>query len=446
MKLPSFPLTVKDENSTVKIYHLKRGKYHEFKLAYFSEGRRKTETFSDFEKAKNRADSINESVNSGSLESLALDRSECEQYRQSIELLSGTGLTLTGAITQFMDARRLLGGSASLTEAVQFFKSRYRPIIAKTVGEAKDEFIQSKIVRGVCREYIAHLKGLFLRFEETFKSDLGSLTAADITKFLMVPSPRQRKKITTLSPKTFNIYRTIVGEFFEFAKRKKYLPSDWDQMAEVQFRKVKPMDISVYTPQEMLALLGACRDSELSSKFVNKAHLAKREAIGFGPQKALRPFLAIAAFSGMRSAEIRRLRWEQIGTDSGKYIEVKSENAKMRERRLIPMTENLKAWLGPCMKNSGPVWPYAASTLMHALFVLSERAGVLWKRNALRHSYISYRVATTSNVEETSLEAGNSPDIIFKHYRAVVTSEAAAAWFSIMPGDASDKITYLKTA
>jgi hypothetical protein len=56
-----------------------------------------------------------------------------------------------------------------------------------------------------------------------------------------------------------------------------------------------------------------------------------------------------------------------------------------------------------------------------------------WRQNALRHSFISYRVAETGDVPRTALEAGNSPKMIFRHYREVVDGEASKAWFSIMP-------------
>jgi len=56
-----------------------------------------------------------------------------------------------------------------------------------------------------------------------------------------------------------------------------------------------------------------------------------------------------------------------------------------------------------------------------------------WKHNALRHSFISYRVADIQNVAQVALEAGNSPQMIFKHYRELVRPDAAKAWFSIAP-------------
>ena len=56
-----------------------------------------------------------------------------------------------------------------------------------------------------------------------------------------------------------------------------------------------------------------------------------------------------------------------------------------------------------------------------------------WKHNALRHSFINYRVAAIKNVDRVALEAGNSPEMIFEHYRELVTAEAATKWFSVTP-------------
>ena len=58
---------------------------------------------------------------------------------------------------------------------------------------------------------------------------------------------------------------------------------------------------------------------------------------------------------------------------------------------------------------------------------------VKWKKNALRHSYISYRVAEIEDVAKVALEAGNSPQMIFQHYRELVQPKEAKTWFSIEP-------------
>src|SRR3989442_14467519 len=64
---------------------------------------------------------------------------------------------------------------------------------------------------------------------------------------------------------------------------------------------------------------------------------------------------------------------------------------------------------------------------------LEGRKAFAWKRNALRHSFISYRVAQIQDVAKVSLEAGNSPRMVFSNYRELVRSADAEKWFGITP-------------
>ena len=56
-----------------------------------------------------------------------------------------------------------------------------------------------------------------------------------------------------------------------------------------------------------------------------------------------------------------------------------------------------------------------------------------WKQNALRHSFISYRMAMVKDANQVALEAGNSPDIIFRNYLELVTQTQARNWFGVEP-------------
>jgi hypothetical protein len=67
------------------------------------------------------------------------------------------------------------------------------------------------------------------------------------------------------------------------------------------------------------------------------------------------------------------------------------------------------------------------------LLWLAEGAGVIWKHNALRHSFVSYRVAETQNIPQVSYESGNTPRIIERNYLKRVTPREAQRWFSITP-------------
>ena len=64
---------------------------------------------------------------------------------------------------------------------------------------------------------------------------------------------------------------------------------------------------------------------------------------------------------------------------------------------------------------------------------LSRALGIEWPPNVLRHSFTSYRIAIVQSADQVALEAGNSPSIIFKHYRELTTPEVAEKWFNILP-------------
>jgi hypothetical protein len=201
--------------------------------------------------------------------------------------------------------------------------------------------------------------------------------------------------------------RNIVT-MFGFAKRQGYLHPDRKTAAEQsETFKAQETEIEIFTPEEMGRLLLA-------------SHVR------------ILPLVAIGGFAGIRSAEIKRLDWEDIKWDRG-HIEIAGRKAKTAARRLVPLSDNLKAWLAPWREATGPIVPI--SDTPGALGDVAVKAQIPggWRQNALRHSFISYRVAETGDVPRTALEAGNSPKMIFRHYREVVTGDEAKAWFNIMP-------------
>jgi hypothetical protein len=94
---------------------------------------------------------------------------------------------------------------------------------------------------------------------------------------------------------------------------------------------------------------------------------------------------------------------------------------------LVACGNNLKLWLTPCKETSGPVCLHQRPQMAAAR--LCE--GFVWQENGLRHSFISYRLAVLHDTARVALEAGNSPEVIFGHYRELVTPEAALAWFNV---------------
>lgn len=146
-------------------------------------------------------------------------------------------------------------------------------------------------------------------------------------------------------------------------------------------------------------------------------------------------FHALGLFAGLRTAELERIDWEQIKLDEG-HIEITAATAKRtkkrgRARRLVPILPNLRAWLEPLAKKSGPI---CGPNFRRRQVAAKDAAGLSdWPRNVMRHSFVSYRLADTQNTAQTALESGHREQVLFDHYREIVTPKAARAYFDIMP-------------
>jgi integrase len=213
-----------------------------------------------------------------------------------------------------------------------------------------------------------------------------------------------------LSPRSTKNYRGALATLFAFAAARGHVPRNANPVADTETVNTNGDGaIEIYTPDQMRALL---------------KHAAKDFV----------PVLALGAFAGLRTAEILRLEWRKdIDLERG-FITVPASKAKTASRRLVPIQPNLKLWLVPYRRRKGKVWKESEKVLLGARGKTVKAAGVAWRDNALRHSFCSYRLASIQNAGQTALEAGNSPAMIFKHYRELVRPNEAVEWFTIEPG------------
>jgi integrase len=151
------------------------------------------------------------------------------------------------------------------------------------------------------------------------------------------------------------------------------------------------------------------------------------------------PCLALGAFGGLRSAEILRLEWSDTERHPG-FIEVAAHKAKTATRRIVPIADNLAKWLAIAPRSQERVWPHSKGHFVREIARATRESGLRWKRNGLRHSFISYRLAEIQDVNRVALEAGNSPQMIFRHYRELATPQQARTWFAIAPEQAPNVV------
>lgn len=205
---------------------------------------------------------------------------------------------------------------------------------------------------------------------------------------------------------TVNHYRASLSLLFNHALRIKAVESNPVEL--VKKLKVGERDVGILTIEQASNLLAHAPDEVL-------------------------PALAIGLFGGLRRAEISRLNWEEVDFDQG-HIEVKAKNAKSSSRRLVPMRDNLRAWLLPVREMKGQVMP-SEQVYRARLVEAKASAGIKdWPHNALRHSFSSYHLAAFKNAPALAVEMGHSnTKMIFEHYRALVTQAKGEEYWEISP-------------
>jgi integrase len=387
----------------VKIYTVNRKDgYPMFSLYWKEGGQRKVRHLACMEEARLIAQQTTVRLINGWSTCDEVTKRELELLRHCERKAQEFGVSLTAAMDEWASARKT-AGEITLSDAVRFYAANRIDLLAvRTITQTADEFVESRRGSGVTEIYIRNCKANLKRFTDCVKGNITDVTVADINRFL--------KGLKGLGPVSRNCIRRNIVTMFGFAKRNGYLHPDRKTAAEqTESFKQEETEIEIFTPEEMERLLLAAHARIL-------------------------PLVAIGAFAGIRSAEIHRLDWEDIKWDRG-HIEIAGKKAKTAARRLVPLPDNLKAWLTPWRGETGKI--ISITDYAGALGDTAVKAKIPggWRQNALRHSFISYRVAETGDVARTSLEAGNSPKMIFRHYREIVDAEAAKAWFSIRPPD-----------
>jgi integrase len=387
-------MKIKHGSAVVPIYKGRVRKWDCYTVAYHMNGKRVRRNFGSLEKAKAEAQLMARKIQEGKSSTNDLSSAQRENHLAAERLVAPFKMPLVSAVEEYTRCRELLG-DVPLMMAIQEFVRRNRGVqLGVKVPDLIDEFLKAKAEDNLSIGYRLQLSGSIKRFSVAFPGDILTIKSGDIDRWL---------RSLNHPPVTRNSLHRCVKVFFSFAKSRSYLPQSEPTAPElVPIVKEVQTKTEIFQPSEMVKLVGAASSEEL------------------GP-------LAIGAFAGLRMAEIHRLEWKAVDLDR-RIITLRADQAKTASRRIVPISDNLAAWIehlpreGKVVKNTGL-----------DLTKLTDRLGMKWPRNALRHSYISYRLAIVKDAAKVALEAGNSPDIIFKHYRELVTEPEANEWFSIMP-------------
>ena len=406
---------IKGKTSSIPIYDAGGGR---FIAAYYAEGKRRMVKYKSLVAAKAGAKEIIQTLTTGVAHVAAFTPKETASINEAVDILTPLEISLNNAVRQFAEAHKILRGG-SIVSAAQFYakhleeENRRGALTPITFPELTTKFLDS--IKGTkSRRYILDLKSKLKKASGVFRVQIRGIRADDIDEWL--------SGMKKASGRTKNNYRMALLTLFSYARDKKHLPRGEKTEAEFATRfDDKGGDIGIYTPEQFRTLL-----ENIEDRFV--------------------PFIALGGFAGLRTIEILRLEWKDVWFDKG-VIEVGKDKAKTATRRLAPIVPALEAWLKPRAK-TGPILPgirdefHFTKLFKDATSKLLDAQGerlVTLVHNGLRHSFCSYRLAVTKSAAQVSLEAGNSPKMLFENYRELVTEKAAKEYFGILPEIKGDK-------
>ncbi len=307
--------------------------------------------------------------------------------------------------------------------AAKFCATRRKRTVGKAVSAVVAELLAVKEARGASARYLQDLRHRLNRFADNFQKDACNVTTAEIQEWL---------DSQKLKPQSDQNFRRVIHLLFEFAVGRGYASDN--PVAVVESVEVRAGHVDIFTPGEISRLLAAASPDFL-------------------------PCLTLGALAGLRPAEIERLEWRDIDF-AGRPIVIGASKAKTASRRVVPITDNLAAWLAAYAGSQGNVWPggddkfYAAQQETAAATEVKAdpekrikgEKPVKWKANALRHSYASYRFAQTGDAGRVAGELGNSAAVIHRHYRELVKPADAEPWFGVKPEGPANVLALPATA
>ena len=307
---------------------------------------------------------------------------------------------------QLAAMKRMIEADPTCKLVDEFLVWHLRKAPKKLLGEAIDEFLDAKrLNQGRSNYNVETLARHLSRLAPLRKRMVADIAVSDLPP--LVGAPRTRSNI-----------RAGWVTFFLWCAEKEFLPHGEKTAPERLDKPIEETAIpSTYSPAELKVLFENVREPYI-------------------------PWLALAAFAGFRTEEIcpdkksrkSPLDWSDFHWDRDLII-VRPETAKTKRRRVVPILPALRSWLYPIKKESGGIGPHLPPSTPPKGGQEAEttRLGKTingWKRNALRHSFISYRAAIVG-LGQTAMEAGNSESEARKSYNDAKGADEAALWFGL---------------
>src|SRR5258708_846983 len=393
-----YPKVIRAGSVSVKVYrnrHPRTASGWVYQVAWVTPTGRRISQFADEAAALEEARLKASQLAAGRIESADMVRSDRDEI-QAARALVGE-VPLLAALEEWKKAREITAGnliSAAESWAVRNSAS-FESINIKT---AVERFTAAKKKGGV------DVTASYNKILPTFVSALGdrslhTLSSRELTAWM---------EGRYVHPVTRNTARRRLVTLWRWARKQGYLPRE--AMTEAE---------QTEAAREEAGVIGIIDHDTFEGllEFFRKKHPEYLAA------------LVIAGFCGLRRAEVHQQLWSDMNLERS-FLRVTKAKRNTPAHRLVALAPAAVEWLLICRNRTGRVTENLA---VDRIRDIARLAKFELPQNCFRHSFISHRVSNTVNVSETALEAGNSPQIIFRHYRELITKEEGAAWFEISP-------------
>lgn len=269
---------------------------------------------------------------------------------------------------------------------------------APTLLQVIKDCIDAKRFANLRPVYVCELDRYLSKFRE-FTGDLpiDQITVAHLQAWLSKPEWACGTRATGINR---------LSALFSFAKRRGHvIANPVDRIDRIRLERRPPRILS---PTEAEQLLTA----------------AKRRT------PSMLPHLVIGMFAGIRPTELEKLQWQDVDLDRA-IVRIDAATSKVRCRRIVELEPNAVFFLRPCSTKSGPITPAQKRRKIRRL--ADEMGWEQWPKDVLRHTAASYMLAKYRDAALVSDKLGNSPGILFRHYRELVSAEDCAAFWAIVP-------------
>lgn len=359
------------------------------------------------QEALSLADKLRSQRQRSGLRSFSFTDTERQDAKDALEKLKPLGVSLSDAADFYLHHARPPEGDIDVRRLVDLYLDRARQ-------------------RNLRDRSIADIRSRLEAFVRTYGERLTkTMGAHEIESWIR--SGVSARSGEGIKDQTFRNHRTVLHGLFKFAESRGFIAEGTNPIKKIETPHIDREPPPVLSIAQCRRLLRACQDN---------------------PEWELGPYITLGMFCGLRSAELSLIDWEQVDIFQ-KHVVVPATIAKKRRIRIVDIPDNALEWLSTYgIKKRGPILPPGFPKRFAKLVKLAlnpdldeERFPILakatvkeWPANGLRHTAGSMHYAAHKDSAATCAMLGQkNDDVLFNHYRSMVTSKHARLFYSLRP-------------